>query len=107
MASVAQGRGDDLAETLCGERFGEEAHSRHRYVGVDRAHQHHRHDMSAAAQAVGQCQTIEIRHPDVGKHQVDIGVRHLPVMDSGQVAGVVSTRDLVLPLLLGALVGET
>jgi signal-transduction protein with cAMP-binding, CBS, and nucleotidyltransferase domain len=43
---------------------------------------------------------------DAAVEAVDIGVRHLPVMDGGLVAGVVSTRDLVLPLLLGALVGE-
>jgi CBS domain-containing protein len=38
---------------------------------------------------------------------VDLGVRHLPVMDGAVVAGVVSTRDLVLPLLLEALTADT
>jgi CBS domain-containing protein len=34
---------------------------------------------------------------------VDIGVRHLPVVGDLGVEGVVSTRDLVVPLLLEAL----
>jgi CBS domain-containing protein len=34
-----------------------------------------------------------------------LGVRHLPVVDAGRVVGVVSVRDLVRPLLLGALTG--
>ena len=34
---------------------------------------------------------------DAAIQAVDIGVRHLPVMDGGVVGGVVSIRDLVLP----------
>jgi CBS domain-containing protein len=44
---------------------------------------------------------------DAAVQAVDIGVRHLPVMDGELVAGVVSTRDLVLPLLLEALTAST
>ncbi len=40
---------------------------------------------------------------DAAVQAIDLGVRHLPVVDDGRVIGVVSTRDLVLPLLVGAL----
>jgi CBS domain-containing protein len=43
---------------------------------------------------------------DAAIEAVELGVRHLPVMDGAVVAGVVSTRDLVLPLLFESFVPE-
>jgi CBS domain-containing protein len=63
---------------------------------------------------VREVMTTPVVHVDAGDtvldaavQAVDLGVRHLPVLDGDRVAGVVSTRDLVLPLLLEALVGPT
>lgn len=43
---------------------------------------------------------------DLALQMLDRGIRHLPVTDDGRVVGVVSLRDLIRPLVVGALTSK-
>ncbi len=43
---------------------------------------------------------------DLALQMLDRGIRHLPVTDDGLVVGVVSLRDLIRPLVVGALTSK-
>ena len=68
------------------------------------------HGRDPGRTTVGDAMTSPVVHVDVGETildaavmSLDLGVRHLPVLDGDRVEGVVSVRDLVRPLLLEAL----